>query len=453
MALSLFLFFSMSYIILCNDPLTSFYQWYFHINIYGFYFYFGIDGISILFMYLTSFFIPLCLLFNIKSLTHNTSEYSVSITAVGFLVLLVFSVLDLFLFYIFFEAILIPFFFMIGTSGSRVRKIHATYLLFFYTLVGSVLMLIAICLLTLHCGTSNIQLLLNYTFQDLQDSFIWFCFAISFSIKVPIFPFHIWLPEAHVEAPTEVSVLLAAILLKIGAYGFLRILFPLFPELSRYYSIFLISLNLISLLFSSLATFKQYDIKRIIAYSSISHMNLAMLGFLSFDGNAVIGSLLVMIGHGFISGGLFFMVGMLYLRFKTRFLIYYSGLVTIMPLWSTFFFFLILSNISFPGTINFIGEFLILSYILEKSTSIILLFFLSALFLCTGYSIWLTNKLLFGVPSFQKYVTTYDLDFIELSILFPIAVMVLFIGVHPMFLIDIVYMHILSSNVFTYFLL
>lgn len=345
-----------------------------------------------------------------------------------FLLVLVFIILDLVFFYIFFESVLIPFYFLILWNGSRVRKIHAAYLLFFYTICSSICMLVSILYISICVGTTNLLLLWNINFVYIGESLIWFSFVFSFSVKIPIFPFHIWLPEAHVESPTEVSVILAAVLLKIGGFAFIKILIPIFPETTYYYSFFFILWNSISYVYTSFVALRQIDIKRIIAYSSIGHMNICMIGLMTFDTSAIISSLLLMIGHGFISGGLFFMVGIFYDRFKTKNYTYYSGIVHSMPIATFFFFFFMISNISFPFTSNFIGELFIISKVIAEFNIYLCVTVFITVFISTAYSIWLINRIFYG---FSKFGYVYDLTWLEFCILLPIVFFILVIGIYP----------------------
>jgi proton-translocating NADH-quinone oxidoreductase chain M len=443
---SLVLFVATLFLLLIYDPLLNIFQYTFCIKYFNYYSYFGIDGITLFFLLLTSFFIPLCILFSWNSSFIYIKEYYICIISLEILLYIIFTTLDIFFFYIFFEAILIPFFILIGIYGSRVRKIHAAYMLFFYTIVGSILMLFSIIYIFIHAGTLNLQLLWNIEFDTVLSNFLWFSFFLSFSVKIPIFPFHIWLPEAHVEAPTEASVILAAILLKVGIYGFLRILIPVFPNITFYYLNIIILLNILSLLYTSLVTLRQIDIKKIIAYSSISHMNICTLGIISFKSYSISGSMLLMFGHGFVSGGLFFLIGILYDRYKTKVIFYYSGLVHSMPLFSSILFFYILSNISMPLTSNFIGEFLIIYGLLAQQRVITLLFVSISIFICTVYSILLYNKLIFGLPNYNNINYIKDIQKLEFMILLPITLCVLIIGIYPKLFIDI-----FIFNIYYYF--
>ena len=351
--------------------------------------------------------------------------------------------LDLLLFYIFFEAILIPMFLIIGTLGSRSRKIRATFLLFFYTLIGSLLMLIAILYIYKVTGTLSLEYLITYSFPTVEQHFLWLAFFLSFASKIPMFPFHIWLPEAHVEAPTIGSVILAGILLKLGVYGFLRISLTLFPEASLFFSPLVYILCLIGIIFSSLTAIRQTDIKRIIAYSSIAHMNLVVLGLFSFSLIGIEGSILQSINHGFVSGGMFLLVGILYDRYHSRLLYYYGGLVHTMPFFSFFFFCFTLANIALPGTSSFVGEFLILCG-LYKLNILISILSTTGVIICSIYSLWLYNRLVFGNLKIYYTKQFKDLNFRESFILLFLLIPVIFLGLNPTYVLSGLHLFSLS---------
>jgi proton-translocating NADH-quinone oxidoreductase chain M len=432
---SLLLYFITSILWILFDPYQITFQFLFSVNILEWSFDFGIDGISLVFLFLTTFFMPFCFLFSWNTKSININMYYIAMLAMELLLICIFITLDLVIFYIFFEAILIPIFIMIGLQGLRSRRIHAAYLLFFYTLVGSMFMLVAIISIYLHTGSTNIQVLWFSEFSTIRSNLLWLAFFFAFATKVPIYPFHIWLPEAHVEAPTEGSVILAGILLKLGTYGFLRILLPSFIESTIYFIPLVYLLASIAVIYTSLTTLRQIDIKRVIAYSSVSHMNLCILGLFSMNLLGVSGSILVMLGHGIVSAGLFFLIGMLYNRYKTKIIFYYSGIVQLMPLYSTALFLLTLGNISMPLTVNFTSEFLILCGLLEHS--IYLLIFASiGIFLGTAYSMWLYNRLVFGTLK-TTYIKYYkDINRIETYLIIPFILAMLLFGIYPKFLMD-----------------
>lgn len=391
-------------------------------------FFFGLDGISIYFFVLTALLIFLCILFSWDSLF--LKEYVVNLLILELLLLLVFSVLDLFLFYVFFEAILIPMFFLIGFLGSRARKIRAAYLLFFYTLFGSLLMLIGIIYIYSTVGSLNLEYICSYNFTLEEQKWLWLAFFLSFSSKIPMFPFHIWLPEAHVEAPTVGSVLLAGILLKLGVYGFLRFSVTLFPEASLFFSPLVYLLSIIGIIYTSFTAIRQTDIKRIIAYSSIAHMNLVTLGIFSFTIIGIEGSILQSISHGFVSGGMFLLIGILYERYHSRLLYYYSGLVHVMPMYSAFLLIFTLANIAIPGTSSFVGEFLLFCGIFKTSSLVCIISAISVI-LGGAYSLWLYNRIIFGNLKISYTKNFRDLNIREFSILLILMLLIFLMGINP----------------------
>jgi len=404
---------------------------------------FGIDGLSLWFFILSSFLIFLCVLF-----IWNESllkEYTIVLTFLNLLLLLVFSVLDVLFFYIFFEAILIPMYLMIGLWGSRERKVRAVYLFFFYTLIGSLCMLLGLLYIYNLTGTLNFEYLLTYKFTFEQQYWLWLAFFLSFASKIPVFPLHVWLPEAHVEAPTVGSVLLAGILLKLGVYGFLRFSLNLFPEASLFFSPFVYLLSVLGIIYGSMSAIRQTDLKRIIAYSSVAHMNLVTMGIFSFNIVGIEGSIMQSISHGFVSGAMFLLVGILYDRYHSRLLYYYGGLVHMMPVYAVLFLIFTMANIALPGTSSFVGEFLLLTGIYKVN---ILASVISALgvILCGAYSLWLYNRVIFGNLKINHTLLFKDITFRELSILFPLLVLVFLMGIYPTFFLN--FIHISSSNLF-----
>ncbi len=416
----------------------------FNFEILNIYFTFGLDGISLFFFILTTFLIFLCVLFVFDE--KYLKYYLINLFLMELLLLLVFSVLDIFLFYIFFEAILIPMYLLIGVWGSRDRKIWAAYLLFFYTLCGSFLMLLGILYIYTITGTSNMEFLLQYTFTPVEQYWLFLAFFLSFASKIPVFPLHIWLPEAHVEASTVGSVLLAGVLLKLGVYGFVRFSLPLFPEASFFFSPFIYVLCGLGIIYSSFAAIRQTDLKRIIAYSSVAHMNLITLGIFCFNLFGLEGAILQSISHGFVAGALFFLIGMIYRRYGTRSIYYYGGLVQLMPIFSSIFLFFTMANIALPSTSSFVGEFLILLGLFQINVRLMVVAALSVV-LGGSYSLWLYNKIVFGnikQNSLQKF---QDLTLREFYILLPLVILVLIMGIFPYFWSN--YIH--SSLVFIIF--
>ena len=404
---------------------------------------FGVDGISVFFVFLTAFLIFLCILFSWES--PFLKEHFINLLVLDFLLILVFSVLDLLLFYIFFEAILIPMFLLIGFLGSRARKIRAAYLLFFYTLFGSVLMLIGLIYIYSVVGTLNLEYVISYKFSSQEQYWLWLAFFMSFASKIPMFPFHIWLPEAHVEAPTIGSVLLAGILLKLGVYGFLRFSLTLFPEASFYFSPLIYLLSIIGILYTSFTAIRQTDIKRIIAYSSIAHMNLVTLGIFSFNTLGLDGAILQSLSHGFVSGGMFLMIGILYDRYHTRLLFYYSGLVHMMPVYASFLLVLTMANIALPGTSSFVGEFLLFCGLYKVSSVACIVGALSVV-IGGAYSLWLYNRIMFGNLKISYTKNFVDLTLKEFVILLIIIIPVLYIGISPSLFLQGIKMSTLSLS-------
>lgn len=405
------------------------------------YFSLGLDGVSLFFFILSSLLIFICLIFIWEEPLFKL--YSLNLLIINLFLLLIFSVMDLLLFYIFFEAILIPMFLIIGLFGSRERKIRAVFFFFFYTLIGSLCFLIAILYLFAVVGTVNLEYLLQYSFTDKEQYILWLAFFLSFAAKIPLFPFHIWLPEAHVEAPTVGSVLLAGILLKLGVYGFLRFSLTLFPQASLFFSPMIYFLGIIGVLYTSFTAIRQTDLKRIIAYSSIAHMNLVTIGIFSFNVLGVEGAILQSISHGFVSSAMFLLIGILYTRYHSRFLFYYGGLVHMMPLYAVFFLLFTLANIALPLTSSFISEFLLLSGIFKTSFLTCFLAMLGVI-ICGSYALWLYNRVCFGNLKIVNTRLFYDLTLREFITLFPLVILVLLLGVYPQFFIS--YIHLASLN-------
>nr|YP_009658862.1 NADH dehydrogenase subunit 4 [Dumortiera hirsuta]QCP68506.1 NADH dehydrogenase subunit 4 [Dumortiera hirsuta]QIA59639.1 NADH dehydrogenase subunit 4 [Dumortiera hirsuta] len=406
-------------------------------------FYIGIDGISLFFVILTTFLTPICILVGFYSVKSYKKEYMIAFFICESFLIAVFCSLDLLIFYVFFESVLIPMFIIIGVWGSRQRKIKAAYQFFLYTLMGSLFMLLAILFIFFQTGTTDLQILLTTEFSERRQILLWIAFFASFSVKVPMVPVHIWLPEAHVEAPTAGSVILAGILLKLGTYGFLRFSIPMFPEATLYFTPFIYTLSVIAIIYTSLTTIRQIDLKKIIAYSSVAHMNFVTIGMFSLNIQGIEGSILLMLSHGLVSSALFLCVGALYDRHKTRIVKYYGGLVSTMPIFSTIFFFFTLANMSLPGTSSFIGEFLILVGAFQRNSLVATLAALGMI-LGAAYSLWLYNRVVFGNFKPNFILKFSDLNRREVLIFLPFIVGVIWMGVYPEVFLEC--MHTSVSN-------
>lgn len=405
----------------------------------------GIDGISLFFVLLTTLLIALCLLISWDTIKFNLKEYLISFLVMEFFLIGVFCVLDLLLFYIFFESVLIPMFLIIGLWGSRERKIRAAYFFFLYTLSGSILMLLAILYIYLQSGTTDYEILLTFTFSLLEQQILWLTFFFSFATKVPMVPVHLWLPEAHVEAPTAGSVILAGVLLKLGTYGFLRFSLPLFPEASFYFSPMVYTMAAVGIVYPSFTAIRQTDFKRIIAYTSIAHMNLVMLGIFSFNVIGLEGAILQSLSHGFVASALFLIIGVVYDRHGTRMVKYYGGLVHLMPVYVFIFLFFTLANIGLPGTSSFVGEFLILAGSFKTNMCVS---FIGASSMVIGgcYSLWLFNRIAYGNLKTQYFNNYIDLNKREFVVFLPLILGTLIIGLVPDIFLNSIHM---SSNLLT----
>ena len=410
----------------------------------------GIDGISIFFLLLTTLLIPLCILTSWNSVSDNLKEFLIAFLILDFFLIGTFCVLDLLLFYIFFESVLIPMFLIVGVWGSRERKILAAYYFFLYTLLGSVLMLLSILYIYYQVGTTDYAVLLTFSFSSLEQKFLWFTFFLAFAGKVPMIPLHLWLPEAHVEAPTAGSVILAGILLKLGTYGFIRFSLPLFPKASFFFTPLVYSIAVTGIIYTSFTAIRQTDFKRIIAYTSIAHMNLVILGIFSFNNVGIEGAILQSLSHGFVASALFLVIGVVYDRYKTRIVQYYGGLASVMPIYILIFLFFTMANISFPGTSSFVGEFLLLAGSFKVNSSIT---FLGATGIIIGgaYSLWLFNRIAYGNLKTQYTSEFSDLTPRELVVFLPLILGTLVIGIYPNIFLTSIHMSVNTLVEFLYF--
>lgn len=394
---------------------------------------FGVDGLSMVFLLLTLFIFPVSFL-----AAWNASKlFLIYVYSMELLLILTFSTLDLFFFFVFFESLLIPMFLLVGIWGARERKIKAAYYFFLYTLFGSLFMLFGLLYLYDVVGTTDYVTLLHATLSPKEQKIVWCCFFLAFAVKMPLFPLHIWLPEAHVEAPTVGSMLLASLLLKLGGYAFLRFSLALLPEASIYFSPIVTTCGLLGVIYASLSTLRQIDMKRVIAYSSIAHMNLVVLGLFSGTQEGIEGAIYLMLGHGLISTALFFCVGVLYDRHHSRLIRYYGGLVTAMPLYIAVLLLFSFANMSFPGTPNFLGELLLLAGLAKHSLA-------TTLFAATGivfsavYSVWTLNRLAFGTlrTNYIKYY--HDLTRREVIIFITLFIPTVLFGLSTDYLIEFI---------------
>lgn len=419
------------------------------LNILNLNFTLGIDGISLFFVLLTTLLIALCFLVSWNTIKQNLKAYLIAFLVMEFFLIGVFCVLDLLFFYIFFESVLIPMFLIIGIWGSRERKIRAAYFFFLYTLLGSVLMLLSILYIYYQIGTTDYEILLSFSFSQTEQKILWFTFFISFASKIPMLPVHLWLPEAHVEAPTTGSVILAGILLKLGTYGFIRFSLPLFSEACFYFAPFVYSLSATGIVYTSLTAIRQTDFKRIIAYTSIAHMNLVMLGIFSFNNIGIEGAILQSISHGFVASALFLIIGIVYDRHHTRMVKYFGGLAHVMPIYTSIFLFFTLANIGLPGTSSFVGEFLILVGSFKINTSIT---FFGAIGMVLGgcYSLWLYNRIAYGNLKIQYCKNFLDLNKKELLIFLPLIIGTLVLGLFPDIVLTSVHMSVNKLIEFIY---
>jgi len=407
----------------------------------------GVDGISVLFVLLTTFLMPLVVAACWKVDT-RVKEYMIALLVLETLMIGVFVALDLVLFYLFFEAGLIPMFLIIGIWGGK-NRIYAAFKFFLYTFLGSVLMLVAIVAMYIDAGTTDIPSLLIHQFSsETLDLFgwqivgglqtvLWFAFFASFAVKLPMWPVHTWLPDAHVQAPTAGSVVLAALLLKMGGYGFLRFSLPMFPIASDLLAPFVMWLSVIAIIYTSLVAMVQEDMKKLIAYSSVAHMGYVTIGIFAANQQGVDGAIFQMISHGFISGALFLCVGVIYDRMHTREIDAYGGLVNRMPAYALIFMFFTMANVGLPGTSGFVGEFLTLVGVFQANTWVALLA-TTGVILSAAYALWLYRRVVFGDLIKESLKSITDMTPRERLIFAPLVAMTLLLGVYPGLALDII---------------
>ncbi len=396
----------------------------------------GIDGVSILFVILTTMLVPICILASYESIKFSVKEYLISFLALETFMIGVFCSLDLVLFYLFFEGGLIPMFLIIGIWGGE-RRVYSTFKFFLYTLAGSVFMLLAIIYIFISTGTTDVETLLMYNFTTNEQLILWIAFFTSFMVKIPMWPFHTWLPDAHVEAPTAGSVILAGVLLKMAGYGFIRFSIGFFPDASEFFAPFIFSLSVIAIIVTSLIALVQEDMKKLIAYSSVAHMGFVTLGIFTFTVQGIEGGIIQMISHGIVSAALFLCVGVVYDRLHTREIARYGGLVSKMPFYSFSFMIFILASLGLPGTSGFVGEFLVLLSIFTINTYFAI-FATTGVVLAATYSLWLYRRIIFGALIKDDLSEMFDLTRREIIIFLPLIILTIFIGLYPKPIINII---------------
>jgi NADH-quinone oxidoreductase subunit M len=401
----------------------------------GLYYRMGVDGISVLFVLLTAFLMPICIAASWKSIETRVPEYMMAFLLLETLVIGVFCALDLVLFYAFFEFGLVPMFLIIGIWGGQ-RRVYAAFKFFLYTLLGSVLMLAAILYMIGTTGTSSIPELMTHHFDPNVQTWLWLAFFASFAVKMPMWPVHTWLPDAHVEAPTAGSVFLAGILLKMGGYGFLRFSLPMFPNASDLFAPLVFGLSAIAVVYTSLVAFRQTDVKKLIAYSSVAHMGLVTMGIFSGNAQGEQGAIYQMLSHGLISGALFLCVGVIYDRMHTREIKFYGGLVTRMPVYAAVFMLFAMGNVGLPGTSGFVGEILTMVGVYQVSTWTAIVA-ASGVILSAVYMLTLYRSVVFGTITNPKLETITDLNWREIAIFAPLVVGTLYLGLQPNSVFDL----------------
>ena len=396
----------------------------------------GADGIAVMLIVLTVFLMPICILASWKPIQRRVQEYMACFLIMETMILGVFMAQDIFLFYIFFEAGLIPMFLIIGIWGGA-ERIYASYKFFLYTLLGSVLMLVAMLWMVNHADTTAIPKLLVTNFPAEAQTWLWLAFFASFAVKMPMWPVHTWLPDAHVQAPTAGSVILAGVLLKLGGYGFIRFSLPMFPEASAQLVWLIFALSLIAIVYTSLVALVQRDMKKLIAYSSVAHMAFVTIGIFAFNRQGIEGAIIVMLSHGLVSAALFLCVGVVYDRLHTREIARYGGLVQNMPRYAVVFMLMMLASVGLPGTSGFVGEFLILVGAFQDNTWVALLATIGII-LGAAYMLWLYRRVVFGKITRDDVKGMLDLSPREIAIFAPLVLVVLWMGIYPASFLNVI---------------
>ena len=395
----------------------------------------GVDGISMPFVLLSTFLTPLSILASWRSIKVRVREYMIAFLVLETMMVGMFASLDMLMFYLFFEAVLIPMFIIIGVWGGA-RRVYAAFKFFLYTLLGSVLMLVCMLAMYVEVGTTDIPVLTGYTFGVGMQTWLFLGFMASFAVKVPMWPVHTWLPDAHVEAPTAGSMILAGVLLKMGGYGFIRFSLPMFPHASEFFAPLIFALSIIAVIYTSLVALAQSDMKKLIAYSSVAHMGFVTIGIFTLTEQGIAGAMFQMISHGLVSAALFFCVGVVYDRLHTRDISAYGGVAAVMPRYAVFFMFMMLASVGLPGTSGFVGEMLVLVGAWKASTWVAF-FTATGLVLGATYMLWLYRRVMFGGIVNDDVRAMEPMNRREFAIFLPITVLVLWFGVYPASLLDL----------------
>ena len=402
----------------------------------------GVDGISVLFVLLTTLLTPICILASWESIQERVKEYMIAFLVLETMMVGMFAALDIVVFYIFFEAVLLPMFLIIGVWGEQ-RRVYAAFKLFLYTLLGSVLMLIAVMTMYFDAGTADIPTLLTHDFPAGMQTWLWLAFFASFAVKVPMWPVHTWLPDAHVEAPTAGSVILAGVLLKFGGYGFLRFSLPMFPLATADFTPLIYTLSIIAVIYTSLVALAQEDMKKLIAYSSVAHMGFVTIGTFTLTVQGIEGAIYTMLSHGVVSAALFLIVGVVYDRIHSREIARYGGLVHRMPVYALMFMLFMLASVGLPGTGGFVGEFLVLVGAFQANTWVAALA-ATGVILGAVYMLYLYRRIIFGQLTKEHLMKIGDMSRREIMVFAPLVVLVLWMGVYPSSFLDI--MHVSVNN-------
>ncbi|WP_119458614.1 NADH-quinone oxidoreductase subunit M [Rhodospirillaceae bacterium SYSU D60014] len=402
---------------------------------FGIAYHMGVDGISVMFVLLSTLLTPLCILASWDAIRVRVKEYMIAFLVLETLMVGMFCALDFIVFYVFFEGVLIPMFLIIGVWGGA-RRVYAAFKFFLYTLLGSVLMLVAILVMYFVAGTTDIPALMNYGFAPSLQIWLWLALFASFAVKVPMWPVHTWLPDAHVEAPTAGSVILAGVLLKMGAYGFLRFSIPILPEASATFAPLVYTLSIVAVIYTSLVALAQEDMKKLIAYSSIAHMGFVTAGIFTVTQQGLEGAIFQCLSHGIVSGALFLCVGVIYDRMHTREIARYGGLVHRMPVYAAVFMLFTMASVGLPGTSGFVGEFLVMIGTFQADTWVAALI-TTGIILGAAYMLWLYRRVILGKMTRSDLMNILDLSGREKLVFAPLVVIVLWMGIYPVSFLEI----------------